>query len=661
MDVSTNATAEKGYLDAAARLHISTPTLEVARGALASVERPWLLILDNADDPDVDYQQYIPSGEFGVVLITSRNPQCNRYATVSSESLEKLDDAAARQLLLTAAEIDSNQHDSYKEDAQKVSALLSSHALALIQAGSYVSRGHCTLQEYPSVYERQRKRLLKFRPAQAQSRYRDVYTTFEASAESLKSSGTEAANDALQLLSILAMLGPNQLPQPLFQAVWEGAQRIKHWRADDDDIEHLDRWHSDHLLPLIQCDEDEWESFRLVEAISSLKSFSLITVDVIKATRSISMHPLTHSWAKDRQDPEKQKESWLTAGCMVAFLTVKASRCNDWFWKNYHRQLRPHLQAVMLLGVPFAFTCGPQLMIVRILYSFELLLWVAGEYHGVLVLGQAVFEHLGLDQRVVNVAQQALYLMVAFAYNRCGGAIEALHLLEQSLKLLETLAENNMPRLLAQQELAIAYQNSGQIGKAVSLLEQVNMIRKQMLPEDDPDLLSTQYELARAYLATGRAQEALSLMEQVVEIHEQTLEEDIRNRLVSEHELARLYWGMNRQDDALKLMEHVIKIRQQVLKGTELSRLKSEDRLATWLWETGHHNTAFEMMEHVFKIRQQVLDENDPIRRPSEKHLQLMTGETAKPAESRQKHPAPQNDEASDEVDNEEDYDMMDD
>src|SRR5882757_658155 len=43
------------------------------------------------------------------------------------------------------------------------------------------------------MYERQRKRLLGFRPSQAQSRYRDVYATFEASVEILQASHTVVA------------------------------------------------------------------------------------------------------------------------------------------------------------------------------------------------------------------------------------------------------------------------------------------------------------------------------------------------------------------------------------------------------------------------------------------------------------------------------------
>lgn len=114
------------------------------------------------------------------------------------------------------------QHSMLEEDAARVTALLRSHPLALIQAGAYVSQGRCPLGEYPARYERQRQRLLKFRPTQALSRHRDVYATFEASADALQRSMTEAADDALNLLPLLAVCAACRVPLVVFKAGWAG-------------------------------------------------------------------------------------------------------------------------------------------------------------------------------------------------------------------------------------------------------------------------------------------------------------------------------------------------------------------------------------------------------------------------------------------------------
>jgi hypothetical protein len=126
---------------------------DACRG-LANMKKPGLLVLDNADDVNTDYQQYFPTTPAGVVLLTSRNAECQQYATLKWIDLEGFSDSEARELLFRMAYIPNTQHQKLEDDAQVVVSLLRSHPLALIQAGSYVSRGHCTFKQYPDVYQR---------------------------------------------------------------------------------------------------------------------------------------------------------------------------------------------------------------------------------------------------------------------------------------------------------------------------------------------------------------------------------------------------------------------------------------------------------------------------------------------------------------------------
>src|SRR5690242_10107361 len=110
VDVSTVHLAETGFLDIANRLHIRAQTWEDARQGLANLKEPWLLVLDNADNPYTDYQQYFPAGMSGVVMLTSRNAECQHYATAKWIDLEGLSDNKARELLLRAAHVPRDQH-----------------------------------------------------------------------------------------------------------------------------------------------------------------------------------------------------------------------------------------------------------------------------------------------------------------------------------------------------------------------------------------------------------------------------------------------------------------------------------------------------------------------------------------------------------------------
>jgi hypothetical protein len=132
VDISTAYLAETGFLDIASRLHIQAQTLDDARQGLANIQQPWLLVLDNADDPHINYQSYFPTGLLGVIILTSRNDECHRYTTEKYITLDGLAEAEARELLLRAAYIPCDQYPALRGDAQDVASLLRSHPLALI-------------------------------------------------------------------------------------------------------------------------------------------------------------------------------------------------------------------------------------------------------------------------------------------------------------------------------------------------------------------------------------------------------------------------------------------------------------------------------------------------------------------------------------------------
>ena len=119
---------------------------------LANTKKSWLLILDNADDPNFDYQEYLPSGTHGAIIITSRLSECSRYSTVGYETLIGLDIHQAKELLLKAADIHQDLWTSHDKQAEEIVNLLGSHTLALIQAGAYISKGHSRLEQYSGVY-----------------------------------------------------------------------------------------------------------------------------------------------------------------------------------------------------------------------------------------------------------------------------------------------------------------------------------------------------------------------------------------------------------------------------------------------------------------------------------------------------------------------------
>jgi hypothetical protein len=174
VDVSSPYTAKNDFLALAKAFGSSVKSVEESLEALANTKDRWLLVLDNADDPEFDYATYIPSGNQGAVIMTSRIPACSQYSTLPAEALEGLDQKYSTQLLLKAARVPEESWHSCDRQVQAIVGLLGSHTLALIQAGAYIAEGYCRLDQYAQRYKRLRERLLKHYPKQQQSRYRHV-------------------------------------------------------------------------------------------------------------------------------------------------------------------------------------------------------------------------------------------------------------------------------------------------------------------------------------------------------------------------------------------------------------------------------------------------------------------------------------------------------
>ena len=579
IDVSITTSAERSFLDLARTLSLPARTWEEACRGIANLKQPWLLVLDDANDPHVDYQRYIPNSPWGVVILTSRNEGCQQYATAKATSLEALSADAARDLLLKAACVPVSQHSVLSEDAARVAALLQSHPLALIQAGAYVSRGHCQLNQYPAVYERQRQRLLQFRPTQARSRYGDVYATFEASADALKQLPTMLARDALQLLPLLAVCGTSRLPLTVFEAGWEGSKAVASDvddDADDAEVKLLTPWHVAYLPSFLDVSSPAWDSFRLVEAVQLLKAFALVTADLSSGWTSVSMHPLVHAWARDRQVSGEQHENWLSMGCVVAFAHQggAVNRADE-------RLLQGHVESLTGWEVSTMFAAAPPSLVARVLVHCGWLLLRMRSDAKLFLLIQTLMNWLGLDEMTVEQEWLGFYDLASRSFHNHGKPKKAIQLMEQVVAIRkESLPADHPDRLASQHVLAEAYQADGKVMEAVALLEEVVKIQEQSLALDYPDRLTSQHALAEAYKANGQVNEAVVLLEEVVKIQEQTLTADHPSRLASQRELARAYRVNGHVTKAVALLEEVVKIQEQTLAADHPSRLASQRELA---------------------------------------------------------------------------------
>lgn len=608
VDVSSESTAKSGLSNIAKLLGSTETGNDWVRLLLSNINpnHPWLLVLDDADDPQVDYQQYCPSGTRGTVLITSRNHECQNYATIGNEDLGSLNKEDCIGLLLQAARLTA-QSLNVHSDAQKVIEILGSHTLAILQAGAYVAQGACDLSEYPSVFQRQGERLLRFNLTQDQSRYHDIYAALEASAEILESLQSESARDSLCLLQVLSPLHYENVPLDIFKYAHNGAQSVLKYPRDNR-IDELTDEHVSQPPDFLQPYNDNWDWYRISEAVKLLESLALIRKDKVRDCSVISMHPLTHSWINLRQSQTTKDESLRQSQCIIAL-----SQYRQPDWQPYRDHMGIHV--LSLLERSKATDRGLCNFLLSVYIQVGWLLHDLQYNQKMGELLEYIFTELHVDPAHVIEGYETIYLWRARIASRS----------KQSIKILEQIVHLNLlksrvdgvnfkDQQITQCDLACAYPEDWQTGKAIDLFQRIILIGETKLDKMDPERLSSHYELARAYLKNGQIHKAIDILEQVVQIRETTLDKTNPYRLDSQFELAKAYLRNQQLEKAIGMFEEIVRIKEETVEETNWKRLVSQHWLANAYLDNGQVKQAIDLLEHVVQIEEETLDETDPNR-----------------------------------------------
>ena len=626
---------------------------------LANTRRSWLLVIDNADNHDIDYASFFPSGNEGSIIMTTRKPQYHDYATFEcEENLDHLDLRDATLLLFKAARIEESSFEENLDAAEKVVQVLGFHTLAILQAGAFIKLRFGSLEDYSILFKEQEEQLLKYCPKQDQSTYGSVYKTFEVSATHLKSSPDQSATDALSLLHILGFVHFQDIPELIFSRAREEAIAIREdsyngWSPDE--IYNLSELQICRLPPImmvgngITTDSFRW---RWRKALNLLESYSIIKLCVIGENLSFSIHPLAHTWTRIRLDLASRKEGWRIAGSLI----VLSMRGNN--YDMFHEKLRSHVEAY-LKHPHFGYigemteleSCQTHYYICRLLSGLRdfsklrsllqlletLEVWRSASGESSLRIQTLVancYMEEGDHKTAVELLERVVksdgskslsrQIYLSRAYRDGKQYQKAVDLLEQIVEIRErTEVTASTSFLRSQHELGRACMENGQLEKAIPILESVVEIRKKKLLPTHPERLISEHEVGKAYLENGQLKRAVTILESVVEVGKRILMSTHPHRLTSEHELGRAYIEGEQFGRAAELFEHVVGIREQTLALDDSSRLASQYNLARAYigMESGHYERAAELLEQVVKMEKITLAPDDPSRLASQYYL----------------------------------------
>ncbi|HEV3258888.1 MAG TPA: tetratricopeptide repeat protein [Gemmataceae bacterium] len=185
----------------------------------------WFLILDNVDTEEaaLEVERLVTGLQRGHVVITSRLKEWG--AGVEPLELDVLDGAASKDFLLERTARRRPPTPSDEGDAQGLATALDGLALALEQAGAYISHVRCSLAEYLARWRKQEEHVLTWFDVRQMKYPASVAITWETTWDQLSPA-------ARTLLEILAWFAPDPIPdsvllgestRPLAQAALAGA------------------------------------------------------------------------------------------------------------------------------------------------------------------------------------------------------------------------------------------------------------------------------------------------------------------------------------------------------------------------------------------------------------------------------------------------------
>lgn len=326
VDASSNETANEGFVTIGRRCGQMEEDVDSIKTWLSGKDN-WLLIIDNANDPNLNIAKFFPPGDRGSIMITTRILDFKKYHTQGFDKVDRMHTEDAITLLLKSAAIQDTQNMKMRALAGDIVKLLGYLALAIIQAGIVLQRQVCSFSGFPELYSQRRQGVLKSgRPLAREYQY-TVCTTWEISIKKIQDMPDTHAKLALDIFMSFAFMNFEGIHESIFKKARENVD-LGYWRSWDNFIRDI---------PFIKFMPSGHNQLLLVRALGLLAGHSLININ---EDRQISIHPLVHEWARDRMSKDEQRKYWLIAAATLAMSTNK--------WRNLaeyqqRRLLLPHV------------------------------------------------------------------------------------------------------------------------------------------------------------------------------------------------------------------------------------------------------------------------------------------------------------------------------
>lgn len=556
----------------------------------------WLLVFDNADDPEA-LKRFIPPGGPGHVLVTSRNQSWSQYC-----------DSLPVDVFLREESIQHLQRrvpGLSAEDADQVAAALGDLPFAVEQAGAWIGETATPVSAYLEQLARQ-------------AGYPEpLPATWNVSMDRLRARSPAAA----RLLELCAFFGP----EPISANLLYSKEMI------------------DALKPY---DSSVQEKVVLGRVIREIGRFALAKVD--QAGNSIQVHRLVQAMIRAQLSQEEQREARHAVHRILAGARPYDDEPidNPETWPRFNT-IWPHLTPSEARYCKEPET--RRLLIDRVRY-----LWKRGDFKAAYELGEELRDawkellgnddpqylylrfHLSnilrsqgrfveakeLDEVTLERQRAVLGPSHPHAYMTTSGLANTLGALGRYAEAMELATdahegfsqifhEAHPSTLAAANNLALNLRLVGQYARAREIDQEVYDLRAEVLGPEHPYTLSSAQNLARDLREVGRYEDSVQLLSRTYETYKRTLGQAFPGTLSAAKNLAVSLRRAGRLEDAFRLTT-ATRARYREYTSANPDLLSCELNLAADLFATGDPGGALDLAQEVVEAYMRVPGERHP-------------------------------------------------
>ncbi|KAF7348784.1 TPR-like protein [Mycena venus] len=598
IDTSTIATIDTGLKNIAVVKDSGDSQQDGLLWLTSSVEE-WLVVFDNADDPSINLNEFIP--------------QCDHDMEVEA-AVALLFKSAAQEATVGTEQI-----------AIKIVKVLRYLPLAIVQAGAFISKTQ-DFDGYLALYTKNQAQLLSEKPAQSHDHYAwTVYTTWQMSFNRLRA----AAAMFLQHCSFLHHQG-------ISEEIFSHASKYT-FPTNGPSKEELQE--PLEFLSYFLGPTGEWDSLLFLHVTNEIQAYSLISFDAKK--KLFSIHPLVHAWSRATvSNPERYMS---TMGSILG-MAISGRPMQD--IQLASQILSPHVELAVQMDAEVALVFWHQYVMIfleaRKYKQTEKLLeevlkkqnQLLGDNHPdtLITMGNLARTYSGLgdyrtakelDIIVLEKWKQLLgnhhpHTLITMGNLACTYSCLGDHRKAEELNIIvlqnqkQLLGDNHPHTLRTMCTLASVYSDLGEHQKANELKVIVLETQRQLLGDNHPDTLRTMGSLASTYSDLGEHQKAKDLNLHVLEEQKNMLGDNHLHTLRTMANLASVYSDLGEHQKANELNVIVLEKQKQLLSDNHADTLRTMGNLAITYSGLGEHQTAKELNIIVLEKRTQLLGDNHP-------------------------------------------------